>query len=380
MIADFSFNDEQLELQRSARRLFAESGGVARARENETTETGYEDGLWQKMAELGWLGMALPASLGGGDGSFLDWYALSEEMGRALVTSPFIDTVGVAGPLLAADASGSFHDVLAGIVDGSCIVSLSVGDHNGRVDRTDVTAERDGGGWRLTGAVPLVAYASSADYFICTATVRPGGARRMNLYLLDATAPGVALEHLENIAGLPLSVVELTDVVVEDRFVIGHPGEGWPTLYPFVTRAAVLQTAYIVGAAYSVLEMTNQYAKDRWQFGIPIGKNQAVQYMVSDVLIDLHTTDLLARQAAYRIDAGLPYESAAEMAIVHGKSQAAHLHRQAHEVFAGVGFMREHPLNLFSRKSKYWENNLGDVRFHYDQVARLLVDEPAVFA
>ena len=380
MIADFSFNEQQLELQRSARRMFAELETLSKAREDETTDVGYQAGLWRRMADLGWVGMALPASSGGGDGGFLDWYALCEEMGRALVTTPFLDTVGIAAPLLATDPLGRFDEVLSTIVDGSCIVSVMLGDRNGRIDRTDVTASREGDGWRLNGAAPLVAFATDAQYLMCTAKVPAGGQPAMSLYLVDATSPGIRLERLENIAGLPLCSVEFTDVVVTDGSLIGESGKGWRLLYPFVATAAVLETAYIVGAAHSVLEMTNQYAKDRWQFGIPIGKNQAVQYMVSDILIDLHTTDLLGRQAAYRIDAGMPYESAAEMAIAHGKAQAAHLHRQAHEVFAGIGFMQEHPLNLFSRKSKYWENHLGDARYHYEQVARLLCDEGAIRA
>ncbi|HUZ08728.1 MAG TPA: hypothetical protein VMU76_00990 [Acidimicrobiales bacterium] len=94
--------------------------------------------------------MALPSVVGGG-GSFLDGYALSEEMGCSLVTSPFIDTVGVAGTLLASQDHGRFDDVLGRILDGTCIVSGMVGDRLGRVDRTDVRASRDGGGWRLEG-------------------------------------------------------------------------------------------------------------------------------------------------------------------------------------------------------------------------------------
>jgi len=380
VIADFTFSEQQLELQRSARRLFTEAEAFSRAREDETTEVGYHSDLWRQMAGLGWLGMALPTAVGGGGGSFLDAYALSEEMGRALVASPFLDCLGVAGPLLAAEGGEHFDDVVARILGGTCIVSVMLGDRLGRVDRADVRAKRDGPRWILDGFTPLVAFASSADYYVVAAQVSSGGAPTLSLFLVDATSGGITIERVENIAALPLYQVQLSDVAVDDTSLIGAPGQGWETLYPVLTKAAVLQTAYIVGAAHSVLEMTNQYAKDRWQFGIPIGKNQAVQYMVSDVLIDLHTTDLLGRQAAYLIDADLPYEAAAEIAVVHGKSQAAHLHRQAHEVFAGIGFMQEHPLNLFSRKSKYWESNLGDVRFHYEQVARLLCDQQEVFA
>jgi alkylation response protein AidB-like acyl-CoA dehydrogenase len=94
-----------------------------------------------------------------------------------------------------------------------------------------------------------------------------------------------------------------------------------------------------------------------------------VQYLVSDILIDLHRADLLAKQAAYRIDAGKPFRREAAIAIAFGKHAAAHLHRQAHEVHAGVGFIVEHDLTLYSRRSKFWENNLGDARYYEEVLA-----------
>jgi len=182
----------------------------------------------------------------------------------------------------------------------------------------------------------------------------------------------VTIEPLKNIANLPLFEVRLEDVRLTSDDVVGWVAGGSQVLSTAVTKAAVLQTAFIVGAAHAVLEMTNQYAKDRRQFGRPIGSYQSVQNMVSDILIDLHTIDLLGRQAAYLISVGLPYEEAAEIAIIHGKSQAAHFHRQAHEVFAGIAFMSEHPLHHFSLRSKYLENNYGDVRYHYSVLAGII--------
>jgi alkylation response protein AidB-like acyl-CoA dehydrogenase len=187
--------------------------------------------------------------------------------------------------------------------------------------------------------------------------------------LVDARARGVTFDRLPNIAGLPLYAVTFDDVAVPTERVVGELDHGWTALSASVTRAAVLQTATIVGAARAVLDMTNQYAKDRQQFGNPIGRYQAVQYLVSDILIDLHRADLLAKQAAFRIDAGKPHALEAAIAVAFGKQAAAHLHRQAHEVHAGVAFIVEHDLTLYSRRSKYWENNLGDARHYQEMIA-----------
>ena len=142
------------------------------------------------------------------------------------------------------------------------------------------------------------------------------------------------------------------DVAASPDSVVGPLDGGWAALSAATTKAAVLQTATIVGAAQAVLAMTNQYAKDREQFGGPIGRYQAVQYLVSDILIDMHRADLLTKQAAFRIDAGKPYEREAAMAIAFGKQASAHLHRQAHEVHAGVAFIIEHDLTLYSRRAE----------------------------
>jgi alkylation response protein AidB-like acyl-CoA dehydrogenase len=93
---------------------------------------------------------------------------------------------------------------------------------------------------------------------------------------------------------------------------------------------------------------------------------------VSDILIDLHRAELLAKQAAFRIDAGKSYEREAAIAIAFGKKAAAHLHRQAHEVHAGVAFIVEHDLTLFSRRAKFWENNLGDARYYQELLANAM--------
>ena len=155
---------------------------------------------------------------------------------------------------------------------------------------------------------------------------------------------------MPNIAGSALYAVTLDDVAASPDSVVGPLDGGWTALSAATTKAAVLQTATIVGAAQAVLAMTNQYAKDREQFGGPIGRYQAVQYLVSDILIDMHRADLLAKQAAFRIDAGKPYDREAAMAIAFGKQASAHLHRQAHEVHAGVAFIIEHDLTLYSRR------------------------------
>jgi 3-oxocholest-4-en-26-oyl-CoA dehydrogenase beta subunit len=387
MAIDLTLDEHQQLVQRSAHELFSKRCTPEAVRDIEAGGIGYQPELWREMAGLGWLGITFPERYGGSGGKFLDLYPIYEEMGRFIVQSPHLDTVAVAGEVILWAGSESHREsLLPAIAEGRCIISLATLEADGAFGPRSVTlpAERRGDGYALAGIKLLVGYAPSADWFLTTVRTagpgasssgRPGGGQRgaedgISVLLVDARSPGITWSPLRNIAGQPLFAVTFDDVSVPGDALVGPLGGGWAALSSAVTKAAVLQTATIVGAARRVLEMTNQYAKDRHQFGSPIGRYQAVQYLVNDVLIDLHRADLLARQAAFRIDAGRRFEREAAIAVASGKRAGAHLHRQAHEVHAGVGFIVEHDLTLYSRRAKYWENNLGDARYFED----LLVD------
>jgi alkylation response protein AidB-like acyl-CoA dehydrogenase len=370
---DLSFDEHQLMLQQSAGEFFRRKYPSETVRAIEAGDVGYSPDDWREMAGLGWLGITIPEHYGGGGGRFLDLYPLYVEMGRHLAPSPHLDTVALAAALiLAVGTDGQRGSLLPRIADGGCIVIPALLEPDGALgpDSVVCTATRRDGDYVVDGAKVLVPFAGSADLFVCPVRIDGGD---VSLLLVDAHAGGVSLEPLRTIAGHPLSVVRFDSVATPADHLLGAEGRGWAPLREAVLKAAVLQTATVVGAAHAVLAMTNQYAKDREQFGHPIGQYQAVQYLVTDILVDLHRADLLARQAAFRIDAGKPFAREAAIAVAFGKRASAHLHRQAHEVHAGVAFIDEHDLQLYSRRSKFWENHLGDARFYEDLVADALL-------
>lgn len=373
MAIDLELNHEQQLLSDSARDFFTRTCPTTTVRDLEESESGYSAEMWSEMARLGWMGITFDEAYGGHGGSFLDLYPLYEEMGRFIVPSPFLDTVSLAGELVATTGTDSQRDeILPAIISGDCVVSACVLEPNGTYGPRGIQLEAraDGDGFVLEGTKLLAAYANSADRLLVLA--RGGHGDGVTAMLVDARAGGIDITRLTNIAGAPLFEVTFRGTRVGPESVLGEPGSGWAAFSDVATRAGVLQTASIVGAARAVLAMTNQYAKDREQFGNPIGRYQAVQYLVSDVLIDLVRAELLAKQAAFRIDAGKDFLREASMAIAFGKDAAAHFHRQAHEVHAGVAFMLEHDLTLYSRRSKYWEYNLGDARYHHDRLAEAM--------
>ncbi len=376
MAIDLSLDVDQLLIQQSAHDFFERRCTPEMVREVEEGELGYAPDLWREMAGLGWLGITLPEEYGGTGGTFLDLLPIYEEFGRFLVPSPHLDTVAVAGDtILTAGTDAQKQRWLPAIADGSRIISFAVLEGDGSFGPGGIAcaARQSGSDFVLTGTKLLVEFAPSADAFLVVArTSGDRGPEGISLFLVDAQAKGISCTAMPNIAGSALYAVTFDDVSTSSDSLVGSLDGGWAPLSAATTKAAVLQTATIVGAAQAVLAMTNQYAKDREQFGGPIGRYQAVQYLVSDILIDMHRADLLVKQAAFRIDRGKPYERAAAIAIAFGKQASAHLHRQAHEVHAGVAFIVEHDLTLYSRRAKFWENNLGDARYYQEQLASAL--------
>jgi alkylation response protein AidB-like acyl-CoA dehydrogenase len=168
-------------------------------------------------------------------------------------------------------------------------------------------------------------------------------------------------------AGLPLYAVVFKSVRVLGGDVLGRVGGGWAALNSAQMKAAVLQSAMVVGAGERVLEFTADYARTRVQFGEQIGKHQAVQYLVTDISMHAHNADLLALQAAALIAEGRPFLREAAFAKA-AASRAAHaITFASHEVHAGIGFMEDYDLHLFTRRGKHWEFNLGDTRWCLEQ-------------
>jgi alkylation response protein AidB-like acyl-CoA dehydrogenase len=370
---DLEFSPEQELIHNTARDFFASEVPRTRVRELEESELGYSPELWRKMAELDWLGLTYPEALGGAGGSLLDLYLVYVEMGRSLAPTPHLGSAVIAGEtLLRAGSEEQKRRLLPAMARGDLIIAPALTEPDGLFgpDAIQLSATQDGGDYRLDGTKIIVPYAHEAAQLLVATRSSDG----ITLLLVDAGASGVEIEALDNIAGYPLFAVSFDGTRAASEALVGSPGKGWAALEPALDRASALQCAEIVGAGEAVLDLAVTYAKDRSQFGQPIGKFQAVQYLCSDIAIDLHLTSLLSRQATWRIDAGESYRRELAVAKAQAGEAAQHMVRQAHEVFAGQGFMLENDIQLYSRRAKHWEFNLGDVRYQREVIAATLAE------
>lgn len=371
---DLEFDEQQQQLQQTAQQFFSAQCPLATVRLLEEGELGYAPDLWKNMAELHWVGLRYPEELGGAGGSILDQYVLYLEMGRSLAPTPHLASSVIAGEtLLGAGSKAQREQLLPEMARGDLIIAPALTEPEGGygAQAIQLVATPDGGRYRLDGVKVLVPYAQVAGQLLVAARTE-SGADGVTLFLVEPGAAGVGIEKLANTAGYPLFALTLDGVSIGDEAIVGAVGGGWAALAPALDRATVLQCAEIVGAGEAVLDIAVDYAREREQFGQPIGRFQAVQYLCSDIAIDLHLTSLLARQAAWRLDTGLPHAREVALAKAQASESAQHMVRQAHEVLAGHGFMVETDLQLYTRRAKHWEFNLGDEHHQLDAAVATL--------
>jgi alkylation response protein AidB-like acyl-CoA dehydrogenase len=370
MAIDLNFSEEQELIRRTARQFFADHVSPDVVRKYEDNPEELPRAVWRHMAELGWLGMPFAEQHGGIAAGFLDMLPLYLELGRSLAPVPHLESVVLAGRLV--DALGTEAQkaaILPAIAEGRMILTSAIMEPDGAygAEAVRLQARRAASGHALTGVKLLVAYAGAADRLVVAARTGGSGEAGVSLFLVDPKADGVTLERTPNTSGLPLYAVTFADAPGE---LLGPEGGAWPVLDDVMLQAAVLQAAMVAGAGERILELSVDYANTRVQFGTPIGKHQAVQYLVSDVAIDGHNVELLALHAAWLIDQGKPYRRFAGFAKAAASKAIAHMTWAAHEVHAGIAFILDYDLQLYTRRGKHWEFNLGDYRHSLEVAAK----------
>ncbi|MBM3926427.1 MAG: acyl-CoA dehydrogenase [SAR202 cluster bacterium] len=366
---DIQLTEPQQMLKRTARALLQKECPVDKVRALESDPSGYDPSLWRLMAGQGWLGWAFPAEYGGAGGDFFDLALLMEEMGYAAAPSPFLASVAMGGmAVLGMGSHEQKSSLLPRVASGELVLSLAYLEGECRPDHftTQTIAENDDGGFVLNGQKLLVPFATSAHKILCLASADG----KPLLLILDPHSPGVTLRPMASDSGESLCELNLHNVQVGVDSVLGQPESHSNVLPGVIAKAAALRCAQIVGACERVLDITVDYVKRRVQFGRPIGAFQSVQHHVADIYRDLHMCRLLSYQACWNISEGLPFDAPLFQAQIKVMRAAPTITRLAHQVVGGVGYYKEFPLELLTRRVTAWAASLGTP----DTIARRLAD------
>ena len=371
---DLGLTETQEMLRSTARDFFQRECPTGLVRQMEDNDLGYPPELWQRMGELGWMGLAFPDAYGGANGSLTDLAVLLEEMGRALAPSPFFPCVVLVGlTMLDAGTSAQQQEVLPRLASGSLIATMALTEESARysAEGIQMPAFTENDTYTLRGSKMFVEYAHVAEYLLVPVRTDSSGAAEdgITLLLVPANSPGISLTPLVSIARDKQFEVVFDGVEVPKSTVVGQPGLGWNVLKRALDRAIVLHCAESVGGAQRVMEMTVDYAKQRLQFGRPIGSFQSVQHTCADMVNAIDSARLATYQAITSLEDGIP----AEREIALAKVLTNHAYKwttlQAQQIHGGIGFMEEYDLQLWTRRAKVAELKYGTSSLHRETFA-----------
>ena len=363
---DLGFTETQELLKNAARDFLETECPELLVREMEEDERGYSPELWSKMAEQGWQGMLIPEQHGGAGFDFLDLCVLLEEFGRALVPGPFMSNVlGGAVPLMTAGSDAQKAQYLPGIASGELIFTLAQTEPSARFDEAGIQAQATVSGDQvtITGTKLFVPDANVADYMIVAARSGAG----VTLAIVATDQPGVTVNQLLTIARDKQCEVVLDNATGE---LLGTDGQGWALLQPVMQRYAVAECAYLVGLSQMDFEISVDYAKERVQFGRPIGSFQAIQHKCADMVTDVDGSRFIMYKAAWALNTD---QDDKQMAVNMAKAWTSEATRRvvAHgqQIHGGIGFTKDYKIQLYYRRQKRAELAWGDSDHHRELVA-----------
>ncbi|MFP3898327.1 MAG: acyl-CoA dehydrogenase family protein [Dehalococcoidia bacterium] len=374
---ELGLSEEQEMLKASARDFLRRECPKKQVRQLQESDEGYSAELWQKMARQGWMGLAFPERYGGGGGSFLDLAILLEEMGYNIVPGPFFSTVVLGGlTVLLGGSEQQKTEILPQVANGSLILSLALTEPTASYDPASLRARAvaHNGEYVITGTKLFVPDANVADCILCVArteeTENPEDG--ISILAVDARSPKVKCTLLKTLARDKQCEVIFDDVSIPSDNIVGRLGEGWPLVKDVLEKATVAKCAEMVGGMQAAFEMAVDYAKERVQFGRPIGSFQAIQHYCADMAMDVAGSRFITYKAAWKLSEGLPAAADVAMAKAWTGEAYGRVALLAHQIFGAIGFTMDHDIHLYYRQAKAGEIVFGDADFQRAIVAREL--------
>ncbi len=324
-------------------------------------EAGYDAGVWQQLTELGIVSALFDEAAGGFGGSGFDIMVVFEALGRALVVEPFLGAL-MAGRALA--KAGGHDETLAGIVSGETIAAFAHED-----GATPVTATKSGDGWTLSGTKAVVSQAGAASVFVVTVEQDSDPL----VLLVPADTAGVSVRSFNVVEGGAAGDVTFENVTVGADARVGNEGQGQAIVDAAVGAGLLALSAEAVGAMEFVKEATLGYLRDRKQFGVPIGKFQALQHRMATVLLEIeqaHSAVINAASAFDGDDAKARERALSAAKYTIGRTGAL-VAEETIQLHGGIGMTWEYAVSHYAKRLVMIDHQLGDEDHHLQRYIAL---------
>ena len=384
---DLQFGPDETMLRDTVRRFISQEYGFEQRRRRMAEPDGFCRRTWASMAELGLLGVALPAEAGGFGAGAVGTLIVAEAFGSALVVEPYLGTAVIGAGALELGGSAPQRDLLPKIVAGECLLAFAHDEPEMRYDFDSVTTRATpvAGGFVISGRKSPVLHAAAADLLLVSARVTgdvepaavarvagevgPGGAGGLALFLVERQAAGVTLTRYVTPDGLPAADVGLNEVQVAHAASVGEPGAAATLLEHLRDRASAFLCAEAVGAMDALLTRTIAYLGARQQFGLPLARFQALQHRVADMAIQVEQARSMALVAALRANDPNPQQR--RKFVSAAKAQVGEAGRivgeQAVQLHGGVGMTDALDVSHFFRRLVTIAQSCGNADYHVER-------------
>jgi len=374
--------EEQSMLRDSARGLISDKAPVSHLRQLRDSKdtTGFSRELWKTFAEMGFAGLLVPEEFGGSALGAVEAGIVMEEIGRALMPSPFLSTAVLAASALSRGGSAAQKaEYLPQLSAGSLLAALAVDEGaKHRPLQTSLQAVRSGNGFRLNGAKSFVVDGHTADLLIVAARTAGGAGESAGLTLF-LVAPkekdkskGIDIERTAMVDAHNAARITFDNVEVDADSVLGEVDQGFALLEAVLNIGRGAVASEMLGLSEEVFGRTVAYLKERKQFGKAIGEFQALQHRAAQLYIEIEITRAAVLKAQQALD-GDAAKAAAAVAVAKARAGATATRavQEGVQMHGGMGMTDQFDIGFFMKRARVCEELFGDANYHADQLARM---------
>ncbi|MCF6232588.1 MAG: acyl-CoA dehydrogenase [Rhodobacteraceae bacterium] len=376
---NFELTQERQMLQDTLRRFLADRYDTRTRNEILESDAGLSANIWSEMAELGIVGAMFTQDQGGFGGAGFDLAVVFEELGRAGVVEPFLDTAILGGGLIAALGSDAQKELLDQVIGGTLHLAFAHGEPTSRYDLAQVETSivQNGQNVTLNGRKAVVINAEAADLLVVSARESgaaggAGGEDGISLFLVPTDMAGVELQGYPMLSGGRAAEVVLNNVTLPVSARLGAAGKAFPAIAERAAAASVALAAEALGAMETAVRLTGEYLMTRKQFGRPIGTFQALQHRYSDLLIELEQVRSAVINAAGHLESDAKtrdwHVAAARNLIGRAGRMVA---EDAIQMHGGIAMTQEYELAHIAKRIIMTDHRFGDTDYHLERFIAL---------
>ena len=369
---NFDLSEEQQMLQDTLRRFLADRYTTTTRNNIIESDAGLSSEIWTEMAELGIIGALFTDDQGGFGGAGFDISTVFEELGRAGVVEPFLDTGILGGGLIALLGNDTQKELLKEVIAGALHLAFAHGEPTSRYDlnRVETTAKAAGDDIVLNGRKAVVVNAEAAGYLLVSARENAAldAADGISLFLVPADTAGLTLQGYPLLSGGRAAEVTLDDVRLPNSARLGTAGKAFAAIEAQVAAANVALTAEAVGAMETAIELTREYLMTRKQFGRPIGTFQALAHRFSDLLIELEQARSAVINAAGHLEGDAHVR---DLNIAATRNLIGRVGRlvaeESIQMHGGIAMTQEYELAHIAKRIVMTDHRFGDTDYHLER-------------